>query len=163
MVRVIRVAREEAPLASFIKNKWKPRGAFRITRVNLQSFKVGFYKELDYARIKAKKWKYIGSDLILVRQWRVDESPAEDALDTIPQTTIIHNIPGAMWGEEAIGRIASSLGSPIEARAAKPTHPKLPLPLEVCVIIGKGQLPVQYENQGRGKQRGTKKRHGREH
>lgn len=43
-----------------------------------------------------------------------------------------------MWSEEAVGRIASSLGNPIEAGADPPAYPKLPPPLEVCVIIGKG-------------------------
>lgn len=44
-----------------------------------------------------------------------------------------------MWGEEEIGRIASFLGIPISARLAreKHTHPHLPPPLEVCVIVEK--------------------------
>lgn len=48
LVRVIGVAREEAKVAGFIKNIWKPRGTFRMTRVNHQSFKVGFYSEREY-------------------------------------------------------------------------------------------------------------------
>lgn len=48
----------------------------------------------------------------------------------VPQKAFIHNIPEALWGDEAIGRIASVLGSPIDARISKPTHPHLPPPLE---------------------------------
>lgn len=40
-------------------------------------------------------------------------------------------------GDETIGRIASSLGNPIDARSTEPCHPHLPLPLEVCVVVGK--------------------------
>lgn len=53
------------------------------------------------------KWEHMGGDLILVRQWQAEESTTEDALDTVPQRASMHNILGAMWGEEAIGRIAS--------------------------------------------------------
>lgn len=40
-------------------------------------------------------------------------------------------------GDETIGRIASSLGNPIDTRSTEPCHPHLPLPLEVCVVVGK--------------------------
>lgn len=72
----------------------------------------------------------------MIRIWRAREACTEDALDTIPQKALIHNIPEAMWGDEAIGRIASSLGAPIDARAAKQLNTHLPPPLEVCVIMG---------------------------
>lgn len=62
---------------------------------------------------------------------------AEDVLDSISQKALIHNIPAAMWGGEAISRISSSLGRPIEARAAAERHPSLSPPLEACVIIEK--------------------------
>lgn len=68
----------------------------------------------------------------------------------MPQRALIHNIPGAMWDEEAIGRIASSLGSPIEARSSEPVHPDLPPPLEACVIIGRTfSYPPALESRSR--------------
>lgn len=42
-----------------------------------------------------------------------------------------------MWSEEAIGRIASSLGIPIEAKAMRLNHSYLLPPLETCTIIGR--------------------------
>lgn len=78
--------------------------------------------------MKTIKWEHIDDDLILVRQWKAGENEAEDTLDSVPQKALIHNIPSAMWGDEAIGRIASSLGIPIEARATETCHPHLPPP-----------------------------------
>lgn len=124
-------------MAGFIKKIWKPRGTFRLTRVNRQSFKIGFYSEEDFKRMKSIKWDHLREDLIIVRRWNPRESVAEDVLDSVPQKAIIHNIPAAMWGDEAVSRISSSLGKPIEARVASTRQPFLPPPLETCVIIGK--------------------------
>lgn len=79
LVRVIGATRKEAPVISFIKWNCKPRGAFRITKVNLQSFKVGFYNEADFEQIRTIKWEHMGGELILVRQWRAEESTTEDS------------------------------------------------------------------------------------
>lgn len=67
----------------------------------------------------------------MVRHWARGDSVTEDALDSVPQTDIIHNILAIMWGEEAISRIASTLGNPKEERG------RAPPPLEVCVSINK--------------------------
>lgn len=140
LVRVIGETRKKAraPIAKFVKNIWKSRGAYRITRVNRQSFKIGFYNVIDYDRLKNMKWEHLDGDLLVARAWNNTESVTKDVLATVPQKVLIHNIPQVIWGEEAIGRIASSLGSPIEVKsAAASRHPHLPPPLEICVVIGR--------------------------
>lgn len=123
LVRVIGSICEETHIAEYVKFNWKPRAPYRIKRVNKQSFKIGFYEKVDFVRLQTKKWEHLGNDLAMIRIWRAGETYTEDALDTIPQKALIHNIPEAMWGDEAIGRIASSLRSPIDARAAKQLNP----------------------------------------
>lgn len=73
--------------------------------MNRQSFKIGFYNEADLERLRIIEWAYLSNDLILVRQWEANESCTEDPLDTVPQKALIHNIPEAMWEEEAIDKI----------------------------------------------------------
>lgn len=141
LIRLIGGEKEEEHVAKFVKNKWKPRGTFRLTRVNRQSFKVTFrifYDANDYNRIKTTKWDYLGNDLILIRPWTLNTNTSEDVLDTAPLKALIHNIPTAMWGEEVIGRISSSLDSSLEARSAIQRHPSLPPPLEASVVIEGG-------------------------
>lgn len=135
LVRVIGLTNEEDPIAAFIKCSWKPRGAYMITKVNSQSFKIGFYESSDFDRLRTKKWEHLGHDLILIRKWIKRENTAKDTLETVPQKAIIHNVPEAMWGDEAVGRIASALGSHIDARARTSIHPSLPPPLEVCIVV----------------------------
>lgn len=132
---LVRVTSEEGSIAAFIKNNWKPRGAFRVTKANQQSFKIGFHERLDFERLQGKKWEFMGRDILLVRVWRSDESTAEDPLQIVPQKAIIHNIPKALWGDEAIGRIASALGKPLDAKSKEPLHQLLPPPLKVCVVV----------------------------
>lgn len=119
LVRVISETKEEGPIAAFVK--------------------IGFYEKADFDRIKTKKWEHLERDLILIRLWRDRENTGEDTLENVPQKAIFHNVPEAMWGDEAVGRIASALGKPIEARTRRPLHPHpflLP-PLEVCVVVDK--------------------------
>lgn len=133
LLRVVGAINDEASIADHIKNYWGPRDAYRINR---QSYKIGFYDREDFERLRTKKWEYLGTDLILLRHWRALENNTEDPLDTVPQKAIIHNIPEEMWGDEAIGRITSSLGIPLKARVVRQHHPDHPPPLEACVIIG---------------------------
>ncbi|KMZ72774.1 hypothetical protein ZOSMA_15G01130 [Zostera marina] len=135
LIRMIGITRKEEEIASFIKINWKLRHNFRLTRMNKQTFKVDFYSPIDFDRVAAIKWEHLDGNLIVVRRWKAGESIAEDPLDTVPQKAIIHNIPATMWGDEAIGRIASSLGVPLEARATDQRNQYLPPPLEVCVVI----------------------------
>lgn len=137
LVRVIGETKEESQIAAFIKRKWKPRGAYRITKVNLQSYKIGFYENADFDRLQTKKWEHLELDLILIRPWSDRINTAEGTLETVPQKAIFHNVPEAIWGDEAIGRIVSALGRPIDARTRKSQHtnPFLPPPLEVCVVV----------------------------
>lgn len=67
LVRVIGNSRDEVPIAAFIKYSWKPKGAFRITRVSDQSFKVGFHARADFERLKIVKCEHLGLDLILIK------------------------------------------------------------------------------------------------
>lgn len=136
LMRVVGAIKVEAAIADHIKNNWRPRGAYRITKVNWQSYKIGFYEKEDFDRLRTKKWEHLGADLILIRHWKSGDDSTEDPLDTVPQMALIHNIPEEMWGDEAIGRITSSLGTPLNARVVKQYHPDHPPPLEVCVIIG---------------------------
>lgn len=137
LVRVIGETTDDAPIAAFIKRNWKPRGTFRVTKVNHQSFKIGFHVRQDFERLQSKRWGFLEHDLILVRIWKVNENTIEDTLDTIPQKALIQNIPEALWGDEAIGRIASALGKPLDIRARRPSQPHsfLPSSLDVCVIV----------------------------
>lgn len=70
LVRIIGATREESPIADFIKNNWKPRGSYRITKVSHQSYKIGFHSRMDFERLMNVKWDYLGKDIMLVRQWR---------------------------------------------------------------------------------------------
>lgn len=72
-----------------------------------------------------------------MRIWREQESTTEDTLKTVSQKALIHNIPEALWRDEAIGRIASALGNPLDARVRKSSHPHLPPALEVCVVVNR--------------------------
>lgn len=103
----------------------------------MQTYKLGLYGLKDYDRLKTIKWEHLDGDLLVVRPWKIGDNEAEDPLDTAPMKATIHNIPPAMWGDEAVGRIVSSLGIPIEAKVTTMRHPHLPPPLEVCVVIGK--------------------------
>lgn len=121
----------------FVKNRWKPRATFRVTRVNRQSYKVGFYRSNDFERLRGSKWDHIGEDILIVRPWTEGMNLNEDVLDTVPLKAIIHNIPAAMWWKEVVGRIVSFLGIPLEAKAMKSNHPRLPPPLVATMVISK--------------------------
>ncbi|KMZ59389.1 hypothetical protein ZOSMA_69G00870 [Zostera marina] len=138
LAKVIGGQTEEAAIAAFIKSNWRPRGVYRVTKVNQQSFKIGFHELQDFDRLRTKKWEFMNRDILLVRLWSNAETTVEDTLETVPQKATIHNIPEAFWGgDEAIGRIASALGRSLEDRTIEPSHqnPHLPPPLEVCVVI----------------------------
>lgn len=126
LITMIGGAKEETDVATFVKNVWKLRGAFRLSRVNRQSYKVGFYNESDYNRLKNSKWDHLGRDLVLARPWAASISVIEDVLNTVPLKATIRNILSAMWSDELIGRISSALGIPVEAKAASQCHPYIP-------------------------------------
>lgn len=48
LVRMIGVMKREEDVADFIKSKWRPRKNSRLTRVNRQTYKLGFYCSKDY-------------------------------------------------------------------------------------------------------------------
>lgn len=98
LVRIIGATREESLIANFVKLNWRPRGSYRITRVSHQSYIIGFYSREDFERLATIKWEYLGNDIMLVRQWKSEESYTEDVLDSVPQKARIHNIPKTMWG-----------------------------------------------------------------
>lgn len=54
LLRVIGETNDEASIAEHIKNDWRPRGAYRINKVNRQSFKIGLYEKCDFERLRGK-------------------------------------------------------------------------------------------------------------
>lgn len=98
ILRLVGERRVDANIVDFIKYTWKPRGPFRVTKANRQSYIVGFYQTEDYDRLKGSKWDHLGDDLIIIRPWNRNMSNREDVLDTIPLKALIHNIPEAYCG-----------------------------------------------------------------
>lgn len=95
LAKVIGGQTEEATIAAFIKSNWRPRGVYRVTKVNQQSFKIGFHELQDFDRLRTKKWEFMNRDILLVRLWSNAETTVEDTLETVPQKATIHNIPEA--------------------------------------------------------------------
>lgn len=56
-------------------------------------------------------------------------------IPAIPQRALILEVPAAMWNDEAISQIGSTLEIPISARAMLLAKGDRMLALEVCVII----------------------------
>lgn len=55
LLRLIGVMRKEGDIADFVKCNWKPRQAFRVTRVNRQPYKINFYCAKDFDRVRTMK------------------------------------------------------------------------------------------------------------
>lgn len=137
LIRLVGALKSEVVIAKYIKNTWKPRESFRLTRVGRQSFLLGFHGKEDFERLSKLKWDHFGFNVVIIRSWKKGHATTEDVLNTIPQLAVVHNIPRIMWGEEGVSRIASALGTPISAKALKQHHQNAPPPLELCFIISK--------------------------
>lgn len=92
-----------------------------------------FEDKVDFEEACKQKWKFFDKDIILV-QWSRDNDTKEDVIDSIPQWTIIKNIPYALWGEDAINRIFNTLNHPFTTHAIESRHQSSPS-LKICVSI----------------------------
>lgn len=82
---------------------------FQVNWVAQQTYLVNFWSKEDFDVINAKRWQWFGSDAAIIRIWTPDANLEEDALDSIPQLMILHDILFDMSSSEAISRISSVL------------------------------------------------------
>lgn len=65
---------------------------FQVNWVAQQTYLVNFWSKEDFDVINAKRWQWFGSDAAIIRIWTPDANLEEDALDSIPQLMILHDI-----------------------------------------------------------------------
>lgn len=122
-------------IADCINRFWQPWGNFTIKRVEAQSYLVGFRQNEDYDRISKQRWCWFDGELLVIKPWTQNSGTFEDVLDSIPQHALVRGIPTDMWTEEAINRIASTLGLPLSTILSEPVCEGTTPVLKICTII----------------------------
>lgn len=63
-----------------VEDQWKSEAPFNIKQVSSQSYALTFQDRQDFKVFNKHKWKFWGSDIILIRMWAIGESTEENAL-----------------------------------------------------------------------------------
>lgn len=113
LVKVVGAPYNSNKIANGIHSTWDLEDSFFVHKVVKQSYKVSFCSIKVFDEVTKKRWHWIDLEFAIIRIWEQGIYLIEDPLDSVPQFILLHNIPPNLWSPKSIGRICSTMGSPI--------------------------------------------------